>query len=82
MTSHEYRTTRGLSMTEGYVIHGPDDGEPCGWSLSLTDPSEHRPGCVAVDCQGNRWFAQGGDDAHGAAEWVPESTIVLPFPMA
>jgi hypothetical protein len=71
MTAHEYRSTRGLPLAEGYVILGPDDAEPCGWTLALDRPRDFRPGAVALDATGKRWRATGGNADEGAARWVP-----------
>jgi hypothetical protein len=79
MSPSEYRTSRGLSPIEGFVILGPDDGAPCGWTLgldhprgflqagaALAHPPQFRPGGA-----GKRWLATGGNDDEGAALWVP-----------
>lgn len=73
----DYRTTRGLSLTAGYVIHGPD-GQPCGWTLGLDRPRDYRPGCIAEDATGKRWLAWGGNADDGAALWVEEETVLKP----
>lgn len=43
-------------------------GEAVGWMNELRDPQEWKPGCFAVDEQGNIFRAIGGDE-DSAKEW-------------
>lgn len=61
----EYLAERGYSG--GHVIFYL--GEICGWRKELSEAGGWRPGCIAVDEQGNRWGAMGGNDYDGAERW-------------
>lgn len=55
----------------GYVVIY--DGAANGWTLRLDNPGGWMPGCLAVEQGGAIYEARGGNDYHGAAEWVPLS---------
>lgn len=63
----KYRLERQLAG--GVVVFF--DGELNGWMNQLRDPQTWRPGCIALDEQGNQWKSVGGNDYDGAREWVP-----------
>ena len=48
------------------------DGQVYGWKDALREPQHERPGAVAVDVNGRVWIAEGGNDANGAKQWLPE----------
>lgn len=45
-------------------------GEVYGWKNEVRDPSCERPGSYAVDCGGQVFLAEGGNDYDGAKCWV------------
>lgn len=49
------------------------DGEIQGWVNELRNPESWRPGCVAIDENGNRWIATCGNDYDGAQIWQPSA---------
>lgn len=61
----EYRAER--SLTGGYVVISGD--EIAGWAAALFNPSGWMPGCIAIDKDGKKWIAKGGNDYDGAERW-------------
>lgn len=71
--ANEYRCEQ-QNRDHGYVvITGIGGWHVTGWTIDLTHPGNWVPGCYAVDIDGRIYIATGGDDYHGAQEWVPES---------
>lgn len=61
----EYLAEQGLTGGYGILYLG----ELCGWRADLREADGWRPGCIAVDEDGNRWGAMGGNDDDGAERW-------------
>lgn len=59
---------------EGYVGKGGVvvlyDLDVCGWCQSMPSPSDWRPGCLAIDEDGNQWVSQAGSAQVGAERWT------------
>ncbi len=66
--AREYRREWGKSKAGGFVVFF--GREPQGWIDQLRNPEHWRPGCVAIDDEGKRWIAMGGNNYDGASEWV------------
>ncbi|EAT2030563.1 antirestriction protein ArdR [Salmonella enterica] len=41
-----------------------------GWKNCLRDAKDEQPGAIAVDCDGNIFIAEGGNNYDGAKCWV------------
>lgn len=67
-----YRATMQPELQAKGVVVINTAGEACGWVNELRNPESWEPGCVAVDADGNRWLATGGNAYDGAEEWVAE----------
>ncbi|EAB3413510.1 antirestriction protein ArdR [Salmonella enterica] len=68
---------RNEQLSEMYWITGVVliwEGRVYGWKDKLRDARHERPGAVAVDCHGNVFRAEGGNDYDGAAVWVVYSS--------
>ncbi|MDC0948158.1 antirestriction protein ArdR [Gammaproteobacteria bacterium] len=68
MLAKQWRDAHPDHVTTGVVLFW--QGKPYGWKASLCDANHERPGAIAVDSAGNRFVAEGGDDANGAKLWV------------
>ncbi|EKI5081646.1 hypothetical protein PEY58_004593 [Salmonella enterica] len=69
---------RNEQLSEMYWITGVVliwEGRVYGWKDKLRDTRHERPGAVAVDCHGNVFRAEGGNDYDGAAVWVVYSSL-------
>lgn len=44
-------------------------GEIQGWCDTLRDPSDWKPGCIALDDKNQLWVAEGGNGNDGAQLW-------------
>ena len=63
----EFREMIGAANS-GYVILS-DNRIPYGYMAELTPASSWLPGCIAVDKDGNKLLAVGGDNCNGAERW-------------
>jgi len=68
-----WREQNGCSDYGGVVVL--HQGTVAGWVNMLRNPEHWQPGCVAVDEEGRRWTALGGNDQDGASVWQPNSHI-------
>ncbi|MFL1404221.1 hypothetical protein ACJO2E_02610 [Marinobacter sp. M1N3S26] len=51
----------------GYIVLC--DGVPVAWKRFLDGASSWEPGCIAIDEDGRKWVAAGGDENRGALRW-------------
>lgn len=65
----KYRKARGYDW--GFVFIAPGN-VIAGWRTELGRASDCRPGTLAVNIDGQRWLAVGGDDHNGAEAWAWE----------
>ncbi|ECZ0744812.1 antirestriction protein ArdR [Escherichia coli] len=69
-----------VSIARRWRQHNPDMAENgivliwkkkvYGWKNCLRDAQDEQPGAIAVDCAGNIFIAEGGNDYDGAKCWV------------
>jgi hypothetical protein len=80
-TVNKWRTNN-IERVAGGVIVVCDD-EIQGWVNELRDPEHWRPGCIAINENGELYLATGGDDQNGAKSWQPmtDKEILTAFPM-
>jgi hypothetical protein len=62
-----FRKGRDLHPTEGWVIFY--SGKPFGWNATLNPANEYRPGCLAINANGELRMASGGNNENGAERW-------------
>lgn len=51
----------------GYIVLC--DGVPQVWKPFLDGASSWEPGCIAIDEDGHKWVAAGGDEHRGSLRW-------------
>lgn len=64
-----WQRDRNVSFESGAFIFWRN--KVCGWTRELTNEtaSTHRPGCIALDTNGNFFKSVGGDEQGGAEKW-------------
>lgn len=65
----DYRKNERSDFKDGLVVIFGDKVE--GWMNKLGSPHQWKPGCIAVDQDGNSWLADGGNPKDGAKKWCP-----------
>ncbi len=68
----KYRTNENL--TGGFVVFNKNN-IICGWALMLDRPEAYEPGCIAIDENGQKFIATGGNDYDGAEFWKLEKKV-------
>lgn len=61
------RFRRNEALAGGYVV--TYRGEVQGWINQLRDAQTWRPGCIAIDEDGEKYITEGGTDQTGADHW-------------
>lgn len=65
----DYRQNKRSDFKGGVVVIFGN--KVSGWMNKLRDPQHWKPGCIAVDENGNAWLADGGSPKDGAKKWLP-----------
>jgi len=65
----EYRASFLNKPSTGYVL--VFEHEIYGWKQELGNPASEQPGAFAIDSDGRKWVATGGDSYGGAKVWTP-----------
>lgn len=67
----KWRAKNGCTGKGGVIV--VCDGEVQGWVNELRNPESWQPGCVAIDENGCKWIAAGGNAYDGAQSWQPSA---------
>ena len=67
----QYRQNERPDLHGGVVVIF--DNDVSGWMNELRDPQSWEPGCSAINEDGQKWVAVGGNAYDGAERWEPVS---------